>query len=85
MELLFFGNEECYDCLKIRYLLDRSNISYNYIDAFDEKNDTICDDYGVDAIPHILLKDDNKLIIFENIGDLSEDDFINYIARNFGC
>jgi len=71
MIIYFFGNKDCEICNKVLREINEQEIGelckIKFIDAFDDKKQELCDEMGVDELPHvILLKDDS--IVFEEIG-----------------
>ena len=71
MKMLFFASDECKKCKAVLEAIRRSGVSklvkFEYVDAFDDENDDICDLHGVDDLPHIKVFNGNSLI-FESVG-----------------
>ena len=78
MIVRFFGSTNCPNCLEALILFYKYNIDIEYIDAFDEETQELCDENDVDNLPHIqFLK--NNTILFEHIGPLSEKELEKYL------
>ena len=71
MRIRFFGSFNCQDCLKALVILSKYDISIDYVDAFDEETQELCDEEDVGELPHIQFIKNNK-VIFEYIGPISE-------------
>lgn len=67
-KIRLFGSEDCDQCKMVRHILNSNNIKYEFIDAFSDDTQSLCDDNNVEEIPHIqLLK--NEEVIEDFIGE----------------
>ena len=88
MKLYFFGSEDCETCqlmleiLECTGITDNKNMDFVFIDAFDEDQQTFCDEHEVDEIPHVKLIDE-KEIVFERIG-IFHPEVLKEILISFG-
>lgn len=73
MKIYFFGSPSCDNCLKL--LNNLANYDFNFtdkdefclVDAFDDNYEELCDEHGVDELPHVKILDGNN-VLFERIG-----------------
>jgi hypothetical protein len=71
--IYFFGSASCKSCRELlkaivkTKLLKVKGIEYKFIDALADENQAMCDEHGVDEIPHVKVFKNNNLI-FEEIG-----------------
>lgn len=84
MKVRFFGSSDCKSCLDIYVVLNKANIDYEYIDAFDEDDSiqTLCDAHKVYELPHIQFIENDEIIV-EHKGCMSEDQFAQYLSDYF--
>ena len=83
MKVRFFGSPNCRDCLELLIILKKFDIDFEYIDAFDDDTQELCDEQEVDELPHIQFIDNNKNIIIEHIGSISETEFSEILCTYF--
>ena len=85
MKIRLFGNTECESCIYAFVLINKAQINCEYIDALDDDEDiqNLCDEYDVDDLPYIQFLNDNNDIVVDHIGEISEDEFMNYLATYF--
>lgn len=83
MKVRFFGSSNCKDCLELLIILKKYSIEVEYVDAFDDDTQDICDEQDVEELPHIQFLDDNKNIIIEHIGPISEKEFEEILITHF--
>lgn len=67
MELLkirLFGSSDCNNCNILKQSLKYYDLSYDFVDVNDKKNDKLCDILNIDEIPviQILSSSDNRVI-----------------------
>ena len=82
MKVRFFGSSRCRDCLKAFVLLSKYSIDIEYIDAFSDETQDLCDEEKVDQLPHLQFMENNKTIV-ENIGPLDSDILTNILMKYF--
>lgn len=82
MWVRFFGSSNCRDCLSSLVLLDKMQISYEYIDALSDISQDLCDKWNVDQLPHIQFIEQNSVII-EHRGFMNEKDLLFYLSTYF--
>ncbi len=83
MKVRFFGSANCKDCLEFLIILKKYSIEFEYIDAFNDDTQDICDEQEVEELPHIQFLDNNKNIIIEHIGPISEQEFEEILFTHF--
>ena len=83
MKVRFFGSSNCRDCLKLLIILKKFDIDFEYIDAFDDDTQELCDEQEVEELPHIQFLDNNKDIIIEHVGSISEKEFRKILIIHF--
>jgi glutaredoxin-related protein len=85
MKVRFFGSHSCRDCLKVFVLLNRSQVDYEYVDAYDEDVDVqlFCDINNVEELPHLQFLNDKEEVVIEHIGPIGEEDFLSYLSDYF--
>lgn len=74
-----FGSQTCKDCAKLKKALEIYAVEYEFIDTDDSKNDRLCDEQKIDAIPHLQAIVDAKVII-EKIGYVSPLAFLRDVS-----
>ena len=82
MFVRFFGSSNCRDCLELFVILGKTNVDFEYIDAFDDDTQELCDEYDVDQLPHIQFVEDETVIV-EHAGFIDEEEFIRYLTMYF--
>ncbi len=83
MKVRFFGSPNCRDCLELFVILKKFNIDFEYIDAFDDYTQELCDEQEVEELPHTQFIDNNDNIIVEHIGPISETEFEKILIIHF--
>jgi len=83
MRVRFFGSANCRDCLELLVILEKFSIDFEYIDAFDDDTQDLCDEQEVEELPHTQFLDNNKNIIIEHIGPISEQEFEEILSTYF--
>ena len=83
MKVRFFGSANCRDCLELLVILEKFSIEFEYIDAFDDDTQDLCDEQKVEELPHTQFLDNNKNIIIEHIGPISEKEFEEILSTHF--
>ena len=83
MRVRFFGSKNCKDCLELLVILEKFSIEFEYIDAFDDDTQDLCDEQEVEELPHTQFLDNNKNIIIEHIGPISEQEFEEILFTHF--
>ena len=83
MRVRFFGSANCRDCLELLVILEKFSIDFEYIDAFDDDTQDLCDEQEVEELPHTQFLDNNKNIIIEHIGPISEQEFEEILFTYF--
>lgn len=83
MRVRFFGSANCRDCLELLVILEKFSIEFEYIDAFDDDTQDLCDEQEVEELPHTQFLDNNKNIIIEHIGPISEQEFEEILSTYF--
>lgn len=70
MKVRLFGGNSCPICelalLKLECEEDR--FEYEYIDAFEDETQKLCDENEVEELPHIQIYDDSDKIVAEFAG-----------------
>ena len=84
MKVRLFGSSSCKNCLELDVTLNKAQVDYEYIDAFDENEDIqkFCDEHNVEALPHIQFIEGDEIVV-EHKGCLTEDQFVQYLADYF--
>ena len=82
MKVRFFGSSNCRDCLEVFVILNKFSINFEYINAFDDDVQDLCDEQEVEELPHIQFINNNKIII-EHIGPISEKEFEEILITHF--
>jgi len=82
MFVRFFGSSNCRDCLELFVILNKANVDFEYIDAFDDYTQELCDEHNVDQLPHIQFVEDEEVQI-EHIGSIDEEEFMRYLVNRF--
>jgi len=83
MRVRFFGSSNCRDCLELLVILEKFSIEFEYIDAFDDDTQDLCDEQEVEELPHTQFLDNNKNIVIEHIGPISEKEFEEILSTHF--
>ena len=82
MFVRFFGSSDCKDCLELFIILNKANVDFEYIDAFDDETQEFCDEHNVDRLPHIQFVEEDNIII-EHVGSIDEEEFTQYLISYF--
>lgn len=82
MFVRFFGGSNCRECLELFVILNKLNVDFEYVDAFDDDTQDFCDEHNVDKLPHIQFVEDEDVII-EHAGSIDEDEFTQYLISHF--
>ena len=67
MKIRLFGVEGCEKCDMQKDVLEAMSIPYMYIDANADEHEALCDEQGVDDVPHIQLVY-NDLVVHQHVG-----------------
>lgn len=62
MRIRVFGSNDCEVCKRLLTAMHAVGVSYFYVDAEDDKNDAICEAYGIEELPHIQILDGNRTV-----------------------
>lgn len=77
-----FGASECLYCKKLMQDFASIGVPYSFIDANDVENESLCDRYSVDRLPHTQCIDKiSGSVIFENIGPISAQIFMDKVSQ----
>jgi hypothetical protein len=70
--ILLFGSENCTKCAYQKVTIETSGLldrhEFSYIDAFDDDMQEMCDSFGIDEIPHLMIFDGEDELVYEKIG-----------------
>jgi hypothetical protein len=72
MRVRFFGKEGCEMCLAAMKKLFAAHMPIMYIDAESPNASLLCDQFGVDHLPHIQFLDNNNSVVKEVIGEVKD-------------
>ena len=64
-KIRIFGSFDCPSCLRLMRHLKREKIKFQYIDAFANEKQKLCDENDIDELPHIQILNKKKEIIRE--------------------
>ena len=82
--LLFFGDKDCLQCKRLLSKIEKYRIKeitrFNYIEAFSEKNQDICDKHNVDEIPHVKLFAPDGELLNDQFGTVNIIELLNKIS-----
>jgi hypothetical protein len=70
MTIRIFGSNECQVCQTLTGNLRLMQVSFDFVDALNEKSQALCDEFNVDDLPHIQVLDDKGRVVWEDIGDV---------------
>lgn len=82
MFVRLFGSPKCRDCLEALVIFHKLQVPFEYVDAFDDDTQELCDEHDIDHLPHIQFVEDEE-IIMECTGPIEEDEFIQYLTDRF--
>lgn len=82
MRIRIFGGSSCKDCLEMFVILNKYGIDYEYIDAFDDGTQKLCDKHDVDELPHVQFIE-KEAVLVEHRGPFNETDFTQCLAIYF--
>ena len=72
LKIRVFGAADCTYCKRLCEEMSMIGVPYDFIDANAEENNSICDKYNIDKLPHIqCYADADKDIICEHAGPIS--------------
>lgn len=78
-----FGSKNCEKCQAFVKALEFHSIPFIYVDSDDAKNDKLCDENKVDALPHIqAIYNDNNKVFHTNIGYINPLTFIQKASEH---
>lgn len=84
MELLkirLFGSSDCNNCNILKQSLKYYDLSYDFVDVNDKKNDKLCDILNIDEIPVIqILNSSNNKVIASHTGIIDPMKFLKRIS-----
>jgi len=83
MFIRVYGSDNCERCKVYLPALDEAKIEFVFIDAEDEKNDDLCEEYDIDELPVTQIVEDDGRILGELIGPLQPDFLIEWIKEIF--
>lgn len=82
MSIRIFGADGCIHCKKIMEEFSLMGVPYSFVDANADDNQSLCDKYGVDSLPHVqCVSKKNNEVIFQNAGPISAQTFMNKVAE----
>lgn len=61
INIRIFGSDNCPRCQFLMKSLELADMEYKYIDANSNENESLCDKYNVNKLPHIQLHSGNKV------------------------
>ena len=75
-----FGSQNCNNCKTAYTVLQMLKLSYQFVDAFDENTQKICDDNNVNKLPHIqILK--AETVLWEKHGEDAIGELVQIIKQ----
>lgn len=82
LKIRVFGAADCTYCKRLCEEMSMIGVPYDFIDANAEENNSICDKYNIDKLPHIqCYADADKDIICEHAGPISAQVFMNKVSE----
>ena len=82
LKIRVFGAADCTYCKRLCEEMSMIGVPYDFIDANAEENNSICDKYNIDKLPHIqCYADVDKDIICEHAGPVSAQAFMNKVSE----
>ncbi|NJL70129.1 MAG: hypothetical protein HC888_00345 [Candidatus Competibacteraceae bacterium] len=73
MQIKLFGNADCQKCNALKLAFDQVGVGYDFIDAFADEHQALCDAEGVDEIPHVQIIGPSGRIVYQQAGDVQVD------------
>lgn len=80
-KLRLFASADCPSCLTVMRWLDLYHFPYEYVDAFADDTQDLCDDNMVDDLPHLQVIIDSKAVS-DLYGEITHDKLIEFIIKN---
>lgn len=76
-----FGSHTCKECQKLSKAMTMHSIEYDFIDANDEKNDKLCDQFDIEELPctQAIRSSDGKILL-QKIGYFSPMSFLQDVS-----
>jgi glutaredoxin-related protein len=71
MRFRLFGSNTCNQCMVLRATLLQMKVAHEFVDAFDDANEELCESNRVDDLPHLQFLDDNGRVLDERIGSVA--------------
>jgi predicted DCC family thiol-disulfide oxidoreductase YuxK len=70
MLVRIFGSADCPVCQYIKTFCCDPDcpFDWDFVDANADDTQTLCDQHGVDALPHVQILDDNGNVIWQDAG-----------------
>lgn len=82
LKIRIFGTSECMYCKRLCEDMSLIGVPYDFVDANAKENQSICDKYNVDKLPHSQCYNNlDDSIVFEYAGTISAQDFMNKLAE----
>ena len=69
-KMTIFTTKTCPNCKMAKMLLDKANMSYDVVDAEDQKEITV--QYGVKKAPTLLVPTANGIEVYENVSNIKK-------------
>ena len=76
-----FGSSTCRRCGVLTSGLKLLNRPFVFIDAMAPENDPICDEFEVDALPHVQIIDENTVVLWQKSDKVSLTDIVAQLKR----
>jgi glutaredoxin len=81
IKIQIFGSQDCEICKSVVKAFEHHSVGFEYIDANSPQNESICDKFKVDELPHIqALFADNDKVFYTHIGYVSPTVFVKYLT-----
>lgn len=55
IKIRIFGSKECYKCKSLSDIYTDMGYKFDFIDANADENESICDKYDIDELPHVQV------------------------------
>ena len=68
--MTIFTTKTCPNCRMAKMLLDQAKMSYDVVDAEDQKDVTVA--YGVKKAPTLLVPTANGIEVYENVSNIKK-------------
>jgi hypothetical protein len=68
MKIRLFGSKGCKECGQVMLDLCRHDMQYEFIDALADETQKLCDDQGVNKLPHLQVLDSDGKVTYEKVG-----------------